>query len=162
MASSKISLKKSWVHLNDISPHCAATWCSAAVTEELSLEGRECVRQICIYKLFKLYEMHVVYTCLSIYIWCMNICVLFIERRLLKKQKIVKKKKKGTKQAMNLLWDYNTELGCKGASQWDFICALTGVAAEQRDVNHWCRKCFGCEPKRRNIWHKCLVNPEGN
>lgn len=30
--------------------------------------GSECVRGNCIYKLFKLYEMHVVYTCLSIYI----------------------------------------------------------------------------------------------
>lgn len=30
--------------------------------------GSECVRGNCTYKLFKLYEMHVVYTCLSIYI----------------------------------------------------------------------------------------------
>lgn len=58
--------------------------------------------------------MHVVYTCLSIYIWPMTIFVLFIERSLLQKDKMFIK---GTKQSRNSFGDCNTEMGCKGASQ---------------------------------------------
>lgn len=58
-------LMKLKVHFNRISHSCAASWCSAAVTELGA--GREGVRGNCTYKLFKLYEMHVVHTCLSIY-----------------------------------------------------------------------------------------------
>lgn len=58
-------------HINVLQIHepAAAPLLQKKLTKEGFGEGgRECVRGNCTYKLFKLYEMHVVYTCLSIYI----------------------------------------------------------------------------------------------
>lgn len=123
--------------------------CSTTVTEELVWAGlgREGVRGNCTYKLFKLYEMHVVYTCLSIYIWCMNIFVLFIE-----KKSSSKRKKNVYKKDWNKLWTH-------------FKTAIQSLAAKvlysktlhvpwpvwlQNRDRIWlketsCLKCFGCD-----------------
>lgn len=123
-------LKKFWVHLNSTSNRCA-TSCNEIT--HLRAKGRTCAKENCIYKLFKLYEMHVMNTWLSIFIWCQNIFVLFIERRFLK-MKIRKKK---------LKTDFNIMLGLqKGASQWDFTSAFTEMWVAGSGDNS-CRKYFG-------------------
>lgn len=105
----RLLLKKSWGPLKwYFTLMCceSTSGCSTAVMEKTHQRGAgeggsECVRGDCTYKLFKLYEMHVVYTCLSIYIWRMNIFVLFIERSLLQKKKNVYKK--GMKTSYELI-----------------------------------------------------------
>lgn len=55
----KIRLKKPSVHLNAISNQCAAS-CNERTHLRVLEGGEACAKENCIYKLFKLYEMHVV------------------------------------------------------------------------------------------------------
>lgn len=91
--------------------------------------------------------MHVVHTCLYIYdVW---IYLLFIEKNNFFQNK------KQTKE-WNKLWTrFKTEMGCKGASQWDFTCALTSVVAEQKTQ----RMTLGAERERRDP-PVCWINEE--